>query len=644
MGSLNVPDGAQQPEAPKLIVRTQSLPLERDYHRRQHEANTSPTILQLNHAASTWSDGRVSYHAKSPADEIYRQLDRHGPELGVFTETTNNLRRWKAVGQAMNTGTVKNTEMDKMDPNKGNVFDNLPASTPAVETRVHQGVVSPGSETSTSEIDPIEQSSEDDRRSIEPMTSEEEEPLSPIALPPPGPPPGPGPGPQVKVFVTVNQPQKLLHRPQAQDASAQDKQWARIKSLRVEIWGLRSRMHEQRTTLREKRQAASVADNRYFQYVRARDLGMTYGNQDISKQQKTVAELFQECEALRDECGPLEDELLRLEDHVGNRELELQRLEELFYQQSDEPPGGRTPDAAPSPHSRNPSNYSESELSQQLHPMVSEYLSKIGDIEILEERYDWHEEEKSTLEQEKATRQRVNLLLAERDQEWLDNYPNTIDLLLKQLEEAKEEARQMRAQCYARGLVDEEGNPTDFETQERQNFIEDVDAGSETSEYVKFPLLMHNPATQRIELKDSCLNLTEDPVEDAENRVDQWLFHQLRSSALDVNLLARIYQSMYGTIDGEKWQHDVIAFWFKNPSVEKSSLRRISSSVMAIEAPRKGFVSYHSPDERGNHSSAIFVRSSRLSSGKSAAGSTATRKRYRLFLSAPPNNTITKSV
>jgi hypothetical protein len=637
MGSPNVPDGAQQPEAPMLIVHTQSLPLERDYHGRQHEANASPRILQLNRAASTWSGGSVSYHAKSPADEIYRQHRTHGPELGVFTETTNNLRQWKAVSQAMNTGTAKHTERDKMDTNKGNLFDDLSTSTtPAVETRVPQGVESPDSETSTSETDPIEQRSDDDRRSQEPMTGEEEESLSPIALPPPGPPPGPGPGPPSKALVPVSQPQKLLPGSQVQDSSGLDKEWAKLKKLRVEIWALRSRMHQQRSALREKRQAASVADNKYFQHVRARDLGMTYGNQDISKEQKTVAELFQECEAARDELGPLEDDVLLLEDHVGSQELELQRLEEVFYQQSDEPPGRRIPNAAPSHHSRNPSNYSESELSEQFHPLISEYLSKIGDVSILQERIDWHEEERYTLEQEKATRERVGLLLAERDQEWLDSYSTTISLLLKELEEAKEEAKQLRESCYAQGLVDEDGNPTDFETQERQKFIDDVDAGSETSEYVKFPLLIRNPATQRIKFNDSGLNPTEDKVEDSDDRIDHWLLHQLQFSALGVNLLARTYESRYGAING-KWQHDVIEVWFKDRSKNKDALRQIPSSVLAVEAPREDFISYDSSDGE-ERTWTMLIRSSRLKPGKSDAGSTATRKRYAVLLPAPTKN------
>jgi hypothetical protein len=99
----------------------------------------------------------------------------------------------------------------------------------------------------------------------------------------------------------------------------------------------------------------------------------------------------------------------------------------------------------------------------------SEYLSKISAIKILKEQVDWHKEEKYTLEQEKDTRQRVGLFLAERDQKWLDNYPNTISLLLQRLKDAKEEVRTLRAQYYDWYSADEEGNPTDFE--ERYNFI-----------------------------------------------------------------------------------------------------------------------------------------------------------------------------
>jgi hypothetical protein len=643
MGSLSFPDRVRQPEMLKIC--TQSLPLERDYRGLRHEASTSPTTLQLNHAASTWSDQRESCQPEDPEDGIYRWHGRHPTRSGVFTKTTNNSRRWKGLDQPRSTGTTKNAEMDKIGPVGEKTLDELLAlNITASKTRVPFRHQSPDSELSTSESSPIEQSSEGDRRSQKPMSGKEEQSLSAIALLPPGPPPGPGPGPPSKVLVPVNQPQKLPPGSRVQDSPALDKEWAKLKKLRVEIWGLRSRMHQQRAALRDKRQAASVADNRYFQYVRARDLGMTYDNQDISKEQKTLAELFQDCEVARDECGPLEDELLLLEDHVGSQEFELQRLEEIFYQQSDDRPGRRTPNVAPSHHSRNPSTYSESELSEQFHPLVSEYLSNIGDIGILQERVDWHEEEKYTLEQEKTTREGVGLLLAEPDQEWLDNYSTTINLLLKELEEAKQEATKLRERCYAQGLVDEEGNPTDFETQERQKFIDDVDAGSETSEYVKFPLLIPNPATQRIEFNDSGLDPTEDKVEDADDRVNQWLLRQLRSSALDVNLLARTYESRYGTINGEKWQHDVIALWYNDRSKNKDALRRASSSVMAVETPRKGFISYKSSDEGGARTLAILVRRSRLNPGKSGAGSTATRKSNGVVLPARTKNATSKSI
>jgi hypothetical protein len=53
----------------------------------------------------------------------------------------------------------------------------------------------------------------------------------------------------------------------------------------------------------------------------------------------------------------------------------------------------------------------------------------------------------------------------------------------------------LRRQCYALGLIDEQGEPIDFESPAPQTIdVDEVDAGRETSEYVKFPLLLPNPA------------------------------------------------------------------------------------------------------------------------------------------------------
>lgn len=309
--------------------------------------------------------------------------------------------------------------------------------------------------------------------SIRPFTSRPVTPVEPSPRPPFNP-----PGPSFSRGLAVNS--------QIQARMLSDKEWTRIKSLRAEIWSLRSRVHEKQKVLREKQDAKSEADNIYFQNVRMHRLGMAYGNQGTSKEQKTMEELFQDCETARDEYGPLEYDCTMLENHLGIREYELQKLEEKLYDRQIELPSSQVNELDTDLHSSISSTYSESEMGLQLYPLVSEYRSKLGDVEILRERLDGHQEEKDILEEEKEKRQRVNLELAQEDETWLDNYSSIENDLLSQIKAAEDEAENLRQECFSRGLVDEEGEPTDFESQERQAFINDeADAGSETSEYIE---------------------------------------------------------------------------------------------------------------------------------------------------------------
>jgi hypothetical protein len=70
----------------------------------------------------------------------------------------------------------------------------------------------------------------------------------------------------------------------------------------------------------------------------------------------------------------------------------------------------------------------------------------------------------------------------------------------------------------------------------------------------------------------------------AGDNIDQWLLHQLRSSPLDVNFLARTFED-FGDIGGEKWQFDVLAFWYKDGARNGESHYRVYSSGISTQAP-----------------------------------------------------------
>lgn len=382
-----------------------------------------------------------------------------------------------------------------------------------------------------------------------------------------------------------------------------DVEWEKIKKLRLGTWKLRAKIHEVRKLLREKQLERSIADDRYFQSLRMRGLGVTLENQDISKQQKSMTDLLNDCQKVRDEYGPVEDDCNLLEDQLGRDEFELTKLEESFYKRQSAPESFEDVQQGPVSDSSDASSSSELEIGRESHPLVSEFLSKLGDLDILRERLDYHIEEKFALEYEKDSRRGVGLNLAPEDQEYLDNYEDLEANLMKDIDAAAAEAEKLKRLCFEQGLVDEDGNPADFEKQERQTFVQEapeVDAGSERSEFVKYPVLLPRPGSKEVQF----VNAGPKPAElsnSAGDHINQWLLHQLRSSPLDVNLLSRTFEAETGYTKGEEWQLDVLAFWYKDGAKKGATEYRIYSSGIATQAPRRSRYSTRSLSDTSEH-------------------------------------------
>jgi hypothetical protein len=100
----------------------------------------------------------------------------------------------------------------------------------------------------------------------------------------------------------------------------------RIRRLRAAIWGLRSRLQQQRSVLREKQDAKVAADNNYMTLLRLKELLPSSESLNLRSDGRTLEELFQDCERARAEYGSTEYEYNLLEDHLGGKEFELTRL------------------------------------------------------------------------------------------------------------------------------------------------------------------------------------------------------------------------------------------------------------------------------------------------------------------------------
>jgi hypothetical protein len=653
MGSLSLTDGLRQPTSPMSTIFTRSLTLEgRNHGFEDAPRNMSPVTLQLNragHAGPTWSHQRLPSDPVLPTQpkiEIYRQHSRARRRSSVFVENKNDFLLGDGMSDDMDASVVDNSEKPQMVAIERILLDSPTNRHEAPFQTRDSGTTLPHESRSSSVQTNIHSERNSELESqmpdIEHGGRYKEDMSNRPELPPPGPLLVSAPESSFKSFSSPIKPQTTLFSSPDQEEAPFGKDWARIKKLRTDIWGMRSRMHEMRRVVKEKQQAKSVADNKYFQYMRLRGLGMSPGDKDISEQ-KTMEELFQSCEKARDEYGPLEDDCTLLENHIGSQELELQRLEEKFYERPFEPPPSQTEGLGSPQPSPTVSLYSGSDASQEFHPLVTKYLSRVGDVEILKERLDEHLEERYILEDEKAVRQGLGYDLAEPAQKWLDNYSITETLLMNQLEEAELEAANLRQNCFSRGLVDQEGNPTDLESQEQRYFADDVGPEKERSEYVKYPILIPRPGS-RLQLKYPVSDSEASP-DDSGNLVSHWLLQQLRSSPLDVNLLARISESLFDYINREKWQFDVMKYWYKDSTKTGESQHPITSSlIMSSNPPTSGYPSTLSSIKRENHEWGMSFQTMPLILGKFGGNAIATSDPFRLLRSSKYGKRATKSV
>ncbi|KAH7357095.1 hypothetical protein BKA65DRAFT_548481 [Rhexocercosporidium sp. MPI-PUGE-AT-0058] len=445
---------------------------------------------------------------------------------------------------------------------------------------------------------------EEFRRQAEsqPLESIKDRRITPSQQPPaslPLLPPGPGPGHDSSRSTPKALPTTPTI-PRIQEDHHFNRDWTRVKRLRKEIWGQRSRVHECRGVLRDKQQVKAAADDQYIQYVRKHGHGIKFETQASLDGQTEIGALYRACVEARDDYGPMEDDCNALESKLSVMEFELDSLERKLYDRSPSAPAPPMVDYDATHHfSSLPSSSSSdsgTEKSRELHPLVLKYLSKLGDLEIFRERLDELLDERYILEEEKEKRARVNLKLSDENEEWLANYSTVEDGLIEQFETAQNEAEKLKQECQSKGLIDGEGEPTAYQDLERQILTEELHdgGGSEISEYAKFPTLLPQPGVRLPLSVPPSVLFAKDVPHISSVRVNWWILDQLRMSALEVGHLARTFESEYGQISEtgrRKWEFNVLQLWYKDGAEDEWLAARPSSLVKTMTPHDTGYIS-----------------------------------------------------
>ncbi|EPE31684.1 hypothetical protein GLAREA_12440 [Glarea lozoyensis ATCC 20868] len=363
--------------------------------------------------------------------------------------------------------------------------------------------------------------------------------------------------------------------------------WKRYQRQRINTWTLRAEVHRARSKLRGIQQMKAAADDAFFRLATAEILlGPNPGARSSSLHQKKLQDLMQECQALRDEYGPLENDCTLLEERLSREESKQNELEEEFHTRLEQ----RLPELQNGPIAKNlreKSPIPEAKIGDlgvtNLHPLAEQFLFKLGDFYMLDEQYNDMIDERQYLEEESARLRNVNMSLVPSDQDFLNEFETEEQKLAQRLNALESEIEIMRKDCLARGLIDEFDEPTSMMSQEKSHFKaeKDLNPNNNVSEYAKFPVLLPRPGSKP-EIEVDIESVEEDKPQ---SRVNQWLLDQLRSSPLDVRLLASTFEKEGGGEPNDRWQFHVLSVWFRDETLYSTAAFGAYSSSLTTHAP-----------------------------------------------------------
>ena len=408
---------------------------------------------------------------------------------------------------------------------------------------------------------------------------------------------------------------------QVDEREVQSAAWTEVRNLREEILGLRSRVHQKRDELKDIERIKAEADNQLFKRMLLEAKGHHLEDRTLSKSQKTLQQLMDDCQKARDDYGPKEAECTSLEDQMSILEFRLNRLEQPFFLQIEEPrhPLGTVshhpiPDAqasAPESVVSTDDEFDEPEY----HPLVLRYLSKLGDLDLLHERRDNLVEEKLSLEEEKEKRGSLGMTLCPDDQAWLEGSQAEYESLARDVLFLERDLVDLRKDCFAQGLIDEHGEPTDFANLEAASFHneEDLNPHDQTSEYVKHPILLplHPGRKKKAHVETYRPEFESDEAsENPTTRINSWMLKSLRMSPLDVNFLARIFEDGGGQPSAQ-WEHAVLQFWFRDVSMlPRTKGERAYASSLVTETD---IVTSSTPKHQDESPYSLYFNSTQMS-------------------------------
>lgn len=360
----------------------------------------------------------------------------------------------------------------------------------------------------------------------------------------------------------------------------------RLLKLRHRVKTIRLQIHAQRAQVDAKRDAQSDADEQYIKRIRTNHVTREPPSQADASESLVLEDLWRLCQAARDAHGPAVDSLLSLEYRLEIEEAKLERIEERLYEQLDttllEPPiisalplGKQIDDGSQDEdyESTSPSSQ-ESRHTDDIN--YNNYLRRLGNLDLLHERYQSLMTERAMLEEERARRSRVGRDLDSEATDFLARFDDIINPVSMEIAEVSEDVKRLKQLCLDKGLIDADGNPT-----EDSAFGEESPAESREGSQYGHPA-EHSKHSEC--QKPSGNNELDSSIpEGLGSFIDLWLLHKLRSSSIEVLLFSCYVAACVDNLDGLRWQAEALRLWEQDGAGKNTqeNVERLESYIIS---------------------------------------------------------------
>lgn len=223
--------------------------------------------------------------------------------------------------------------------------------------------------------------------------------------------------------------------------------WKRVLQLRERVSKLREQYQDQRNVLHILQDSKASADEEYMKMVRTRHAilsdSLTWDGQTL----KELEELRKKCQAIRDQYGPEENDLGYMEERLRDEETKLTRVETILmnHLQNNIEIDIQYSDA---------SSVTSSEQNEPRDDPYEDYLTRLGNADLLRERLGDLDYERGRLLMEQQRRHEIGMDLESDDLDYLDDYPLNAAETRRELAEVEADVTRLQLLCIERHLID----------------------------------------------------------------------------------------------------------------------------------------------------------------------------------------------